>query len=1259
MSLPTSAGGANVRVSPAPFAADDGESSSVVANTPLVATPHSAILRANTPTARHVSIPRGSVSGRGPRGPGGPDGDPHGEVLPPLKRSMSGAAMVDSLRTAQRRYSASRANAGATSRVMRVGDAAWLADKQVAFKSNRVRTTKYTVLSFLPKNMMEQFRKVANQYFLLISFLTYLPTSPKNFASLVGTFSAVLLVTAVKEAYEDYLRFKADNELNHRLTEVLDRGARDTLRSTRWQDVRVGDVVRVMQDQPLPADVVLISTARAETGTCFIDTCNLDGETNLKTRQALEPLKGLQGLAEVAALRCALEVELPQRDIYSFNGSLTPSAGAGEAPLGEKMALGAKNILLRGTVLRNTAHVFGIVTYTGHETKMLLNANDAPSKETNVNAIMNRCLYIIMAFQVVLCLVNTVFAFNMRGDGWMAAPIVAGDPSIEVEDTVMSSQLGLGDTKATFFFETFLTFVVNYSNLIPISLYVGIEVMKLAQKFLVDNDLAIYHARTDTRACSRTSNLIEEMGQVEFIFSDKTGTLTCNVMKFFCCSVGDVVYGMDGKAESAHEQGGYVRACSPHVEYDPSCHFVDRRCFDDMVSTSAANAAQLRDFWTLLAVCHTVVPSEKNGKIAYEAESPDEAALVDAARWMGFEFCRRSLGSVFVLNKNPPGGGPAVEEEYQVLNVNEFNSTRKRMSVALRCPDGRVRLFVKGADNVIMERLKGGKGGGRPGDASVGATNEHLTQFSEIGLRTLCCAVRELDEGTWQAWDATHKAAACAIDDRKAKLMAAAEAIEVDLTLLGATAIEDQLQDGVPSTIATLVDAGIRLWVLTGDKEETAINIGYSCRLLKKRMALFRLSRAKDADALLAKLSEALAKVDALDAERAQWEAAHRGAPNHEGHGTCGIVINGKALTFALQERVRGRFLELALRCDVCIACRVSPRQKAEVVKLVKDNLPVVTLAIGDGANDVSMIQAAHLGIGISGQEGMQAVRSSDYSIAQFRFLERLLLVHGRWGYNRITKFVLYYFYKNMLVTLTEYWFAWHSQFTGQIYFLDWLALAYNAVYTSYPCCFAFGMEQDVSAATSRRYPKLYAAGQEKEHFNAPLFTRWMLISLYHSAACYFVPLAFLSMPNPEGQSLGQWYGGMASFISVICVVTLKMCIETKYWTKYVVHVTWISTVVFFFTVWLLCTPSISKEFQPEALDLFPALAGDTVFWFALALTCVVALIPDVLLKFIQRTYYPRPIDIVREIEAAGRQKGGGAGGGGGGSTAKVEPMSS
>ena len=1235
-------------VSPAPLegGVHDGPSTASASAT--------AILRAITPTSRNVAIPRshagGGDSSSGPRGDGGPAGDPHGDVLPPLKRTLTGAAMIDSLRNAQRRYSNSRVQKGATSRTLRVGDPAWLGAQQSLFKGNRVRTTKYTLLNFFPKNMMEQFRKVANQYFLLISFLTYLPTSPKNFASLAGTFSAVLMVTAVKEAYEDYLRYKADNELNHRLTEVLDREHADTLRSTRWQDVRVGDVVRVRCDQPLPADIVLVSTAREATGTCFIDTCNLDGETNLKTRQALEPLKGLQSLGAVASLRCALEVENPQRDIYSFNGSLTPAGG-------EQLALGAKNILLRGTVLRNTAHVFGVVVYTGHETKMLLNANDAPSKETNVNAIMNRCLYIIMGFQVVLCLINTVFAFNMRADGWMSSPIIANNPALVVEDTVMTSQLGLSDTEGTFFFETYLTFVVNYSNLIPISLYVGIEVMKLAQKYLVDNDVEIYHAESNTRACSRTSNLIEEMGQVEFIFSDKTGTLTCNVMKFFCCSVGDVVYGMDADGKSSHGSANEAeQTCSPHVEYDPSCHFVDRRCFDDMTGAGgAANAQQLTDFWTLLAVCHTVVPStakDGSGRIEYEAESPDEDALVDAARWMGFEFCRRSLGSIFVRNRNLGGAAP-VEQEYEVLNVNEFNSTRKRMSVCARCPDGRIRLFVKGADNVIMERLAGGAGGGRPGDASVDATNDHLTRFSEVGLRTLCCAVRELDEGTWAAWDAAYKEASCAIDDRKAKLMAAAEQIEVDLTLLGATAIEDQLQDGVPATIATLVDAGIRLWVLTGDKEETAINIGYSCRLLKKQMVLFRLSRAADDAGLLALIDEAIDRLQAIEARRGEWEEAHRAASNDLGVGTCGIVINGKALTYALMGNVRARFLELALRCDVCIACRVSPRQKAEVVKLVKDNLPVITLAIGDGANDVSMIQAAHLGVGISGQEGMQAVRSSDYSIAQFRFLEKLLLVHGRWGYNRITKFVLYYFYKNMLVTLTEYWFAWHSQFTGQIYFLDWLALAYNAVYTSYPCCFAFGMEQDVTAATSRRYPKLYAAGQEREHFNAPLFTRWMLISLYHSAACYFIPLAFLSTPNANGQSLGQWYSGMASFISVICVVTLKMCLETKYWTKYVVHALWVSTLVFFFTVWLLCTPSISEEFQPEALNLFPELAGDAVFWLALVLSCVVALIPDVLIKFIQRTYYPRPVDIVREIEADQRKRGGGS------ATAKVEPLAS
>lgn len=892
--------------------------------------------------------------------------------------------------------------------------------------SNRVHTTKYTLMTFLPKNLFEQFRRVANIYFLIISVLTALPISPKDPISLIGTFAVVLLVTSVKEAYEDYLRYLSDNELNGRQVSVL---KNKEFVSLAWEEVCVGDVVRLPKDAQIPVDCVLLASSDAEFGICYIDTCNLDGETNLKTTVACKQTKHMQKVEEIVQERGYVECEGPNPNLYTFNGSVNFKS------LSTPASLTPNQLLLRGCIVRNTQYAIGLAIYTGHESKAMLNANDPPFKSSAVMNTMNKCLYFVFILQGILCIVNTVAAVIWKSTESHKITYMA---RIFFQS---SGELGLG-----FEIESYLTFVVAYSNLIPISLYVGIEVLKLTQKFLIDNDLDLYHAESDTPTVSRTSNLVEELGQVEYIFSDKTGTLTCNKMEFMCCSIESESYGFGLTADKKVP-------CSPYS--NESFGFKDNRSWELIKNKNSAQqelAERHYQFWMCLALCHTVVPeydeplpNDIKGnpqKVNYQATSPDEAALVLAAKRMGLMFHARNPTSAILRNYVTTNATDGVDEKYEILKIIEFDSTRKRMSCVVRMLDGTIRLYCKGADSIIVDRLSKDT----PKEF-LATTLLHLEQYSEEGLRTLCLAYKDLTCEEFDDWNKRYDQASLLIKNRDVEMNNVAEELECNLQLLGATAIEDKLQDGVPDAIATLIEAGLKVWVLTGDKEETAINIGHSCKLLDATLTLHRLSRFKSA----------IAMKEYLD-ERIQ-EHSNKNLPA----GTIlneAIIIDGPALAIALTKEVRLKYLQLAIMCKVCVCCRVSPKQKALVVLLVKQNLPVITLAIGDGANDVSMIQAAHIGVGISGQEGMQAVRSSDYAVAQFRFLEKLLLVHGAWAYQRISKFILYYFYKNMVVVLTEYWFAWSCGFSGQIFFADWLSLAYNAVYTSYPCIAGFALNQ-------------------------------------------------------------------------------------------------------------------------------------------------------------------------------------------------------
>ncbi|OON18542.1 phospholipid-translocating P-type ATPase, flippase, partial [Opisthorchis viverrini] len=705
-----------------------------------------------------------------------------------------------------------------------------------------------------------------------------------------------------------------------------------------WKDLMVGDLVKVCNNQEIPADLVLLASSEPQ-AMCYIETSNLDGETNLKLRQGLPQTADLLTAGSLGAYRGWVECELPNRKLEEFVGVLRAFDGV-------RYPLKPNQLLIRGASLKNTKWVFGLAVYTGKESKVMLNSTSRPLKQSTVERQTNT--YILFLFGVLLFLTLFTFFANLVWTRW-------NEPTMWYLDGKVT------DASALRIVLDLITCLILYNTVIPISLPVMLEVVRFIQALYINWDLDMYDPDTDTPAMARTSNLNEELGQVRYLFSDKTGTLTRNVMEFKRCSIGGVMYGNDTEDSNAMNDRALLKRLK-------------------------ANDPLAKHFFTVLALCHTVVPDahleDPELPLTYQASSPDEAALVKAARALGFVFTTRTPSGVSIRVDGK-------ELHYEVLQVLEFTSFRKRMGVVVRDPRGRILVLVKGADTVIFERLA-------KNCQYQEATLEHLEIFARTGLRTLCIASAEVSSEFHAGWSKEYYAASTAIDRREERLEQVAEAIEKNLHLLGATAIEDKLQEGVPETIANLIQAGISVWVLTGDKQETAINIGYSCRLLSPVLDLLTVN------------------TESLDETRTKLrELVELFGPNLRSENDVALIVDGHTLEFALSCECRKDFVEVALSCRSVICCRVSPWQKAELVRLVRTSVKdAVTLAIGDGANDVGMIQAAHVGVGISGMEGRQAACASDYAIAQFRFLNKLLLVHGAWNYNRLTKLILYSFYK-------------------------------------------------------------------------------------------------------------------------------------------------------------------------------------------------------------------------------------------------------
>uniref|UniRef100_A0AAQ5YFD2 Phospholipid-transporting ATPase n=1 Tax=Amphiprion ocellaris TaxID=80972 RepID=A0AAQ5YFD2_AMPOC len=796
--------------------------------------------------------------------------------------------------------------------------------------------------------------------------------------------------------------------------------------------------------------------------------------------------------------------EPPNNRLDRFTGTLAFS--------GQKYPLDNEKILLRGCTLRNTEWCFGLVLFGGPETKLMQNCGKSTFKRTSIDRLMNVLVLCIFGFLACMCIIlaigNYFWELN-KGSQF----------------TVFLPRLD-GNSAAFSAFLTFWSYVIILNTVVPISLYVSVEIIRLGNSFYIDWDRKMYFARNDTPAEARTTTLNEELGQIKYVFSDKTGTLTQNIMTFNKCSINGKTYG------EIRKPSGYITNLKT-VDFsfnplaDPRFMFHDHA----LVEAVKLENPEVHAFFRLLALCHTVMAEEKKeGELFYQAQSPDEGALVTAARNFGFVFRSRTPDSISIVEMEK-------QRSYELLAILDFNNVRKRMSVIVRTPEGKLSLYCKGADTIIYERLH------QSCSKLMDVTTEHLNEFAGEGLRTLALAYKDLDEEYFEQWKQRHHEASTALDDRGGKLDQLYEEIEKDLLLLGATAIEDKLQDGVPQTIEQLSKADIKIWVLTGDKQETAENIGYSCNLLREEMnEVFIVSGNSHEDVKQELRSEKGFFNVLISFHHLTMKRFH----------ACILFFFFYLGAYALERSMELEFLKTACMCKAVICCRVTPLQKAQVVELVKKYKQAVTLAIGDGANDVSMIKGtAHIGVGISGQEGMQAVLSSDYSFAQFRFLQRLLLVHGRWSYLRMCKFLRYFFYKNFTFTFVHFWYAFFCGFSAQTVYDEWFITLYNLVYTALPVLGMSLFEQDVNDVWSFQHPQLYVPGQLNLYFSKKAFFKCALHSCYSSLVLFFIPYAAMQdTVRDDGKDVADYQSfALLTQTCLLFAVTIQLGFEMSYWT--------------------------------------------------------------------------------------------------------------
>lgn len=1271
------------------------------------------------------------------------------------------------------------------------------------YMTNFIRSSRYTVWSFLPKQLFFQFSKLANAYFLTIGILQMIPgLSTTGTYTTIGPLIAFVGLSMAKEGWDDYRRYKLDKLENRTEAWVLDPDGsvsdkrrhgriRETLRKRReagsegqelsqvterqdenppwsqgedvrwskvqWQDIRVGDIIKLRRDENVPADIILIH-ATGSNGVAYIETMALDGETNLKSKQAC-PLF-TEHCGSISSLQvCDAEVvsEDPNLDLYNYTGKAVVN--------GEAMPLTLNQVLYRGSTLRNTSEAIGLVINTGEECKIRMNASkNVRAKSPAMQAKVNKIIIMLVIFVVLLsigCSIGNILWVRRTQDvAWY------------LQNYVVS------------FGKILIGFVIAFNTLIPLSLYVSLEIVKLGQVMLL-RDIDMYDPKSNTPMVANTTTILEDLGQVSYVFSDKTGTLTENLMRFRKMSVAGTAWLHDMDIRRAAEnregqtdcqmsgtkrgkgKGKQTERASCSTSRSSTTADAPRRSGLSCITTAGPSNAQpqlrtedliqyirrrpntpfskkARQFLLCIALCHTCLPEKKaGGKIEFQAASPDELALVEAAQDLGILLVERPAQSIKLEFTNEDGS--STQETYEVLDVIEFSSKRKRMSIVIRMPDGRIHVFSKGADSVILPRLKlsklametasavdrqasirksmeqekalrklsvqstrnstsvaratsnfghrfGRKSTGRRSasivrpsvatddvdlrslnyergsradrngsedgyraprtsasrgrsiellssptaiedpyagviDESVAVSDsavfercfQHIDDFANEGLRTLLYAFRFVGEDEYRQWKSIYHEATTSLVDRQERIEAAAEVIEQNLDLAGVTAIEDKLQEGVPETIDKLRRANIKVWMLTGDKRETAINIAHSAGICKPFSEIYILDAAEGS--LQEKIAATLVDVG-------------RGMVPHsvvviDGH-TLGIVEDDEALKVLL--------FDLVARVDSAICCRASPAQKAMLVQCIRDQVPSsLTLAIGDGANDIAMIQSSHVGIGISGREGLQAARISDYSIAQFRFLQRLLFVHGRWNYIRTGKYVLGTFWKELLFYLVQALYQRYNGYTGTSLYESTSLAVFNTLFTSLAVILLGIFEQDLHAETLIAMPELYTFGQKNKAFNFHKYLGWTIMAVVEAVLVFFGIWGIYTHITFDSDN-GLFAMGDLAFTACVLLINTKLLVFELHHKTIVTFAGYLISIAGWFLWNLFLSAIYSDKIGPYTVrDAFIHDFGrKPTWWLTLVMTLAMVIVLELAVTALRRIFWPQDQDLMQEAESLG-----------------------
>ena len=889
---------------------------------------------------------------------------------------------------------------------------------------NIVRNQKYSILSLIPVVLWNQFKFFSNLFFLLITISQAVPQLRVGFLfTYVAPLAIVLGITICKEGYDDYQRYLRDKELNESLfSKVTFNG----IIKIKAEDIKTGDIIQLNKNERVPADMVFLHTTD-KSKTIFLRTDQLDGETDWKLRKPVATTQELNDVRKLINDDYYLLVDPPTKHIYQFKGVFVMQMGSNEINV-KKEGLTLEQTLWANTIIASS-NATGIVIYTGRETRTQKNNSEPQPKFGSIDLeinVISKALFIFM----FLCSIAIVAMSGFPG-------------TLEVNII------------------NIFRFLLLLSSIIPISLRVNLDFAKIIYSYKINTDENI------PGTIARNSQIPEELGRIQYLFSDKTGTLTQNEMIFkqICFESGTFT------EDSLEELTNIVKdECKKSL--GPLKDVEDK--MNQLSSVEKYNTSKavkrnfrrnrnnvIRDTITALGLCHNVTPTYEDGIKGYQASSPDEIALVKFSEIININLSQRSQTVIKLLNAVDQ------EENYEILANFPFSSETKRMGILVRnLETNRIIFYLKGAEVVMEAKVQ---------ENSRAFLRETCENLASTGLRTLVISQKYITEAEFQIWNKKYQNAKTEMEDREGKIRKVVDELEENMEFLCVTGVEDKLQVDVTDSIESLRNAGIQIWMLTGDKVETATCIAISTGLKGKTQKLFYMKELKSDIEVENHLKQYSKMTDTV------------------------LVIDGNTMNIALLPENEALFFEVASKAPAVVCCRCSPTQKTLIVRGMKTHTTMRTAAIGDGGNDVGMIQEAHLGIGIVGKEGKQASLAADFSILEFKTVKLLLLWHGRLSYKRSAVLSQFVIHRGLIIAIIQIIFSFMFYFTSIQIYNGYLMLGYATIYTSLPV-FSIVFDEDVDLASVVKFPVLYKILQKGRVLNVKTFVSWCIKSMYQGS---------------------------------------------------------------------------------------------------------------------------------------------------------------